>query len=470
MQQTLESVIAGLVRQLEDQGSHPETISNYRIVCNSIILFCRQHCTDNEILFSSELLDQYLKHTEQCYRDGSVSKGYSRFKKRIVRMLEEYAQMGKADPSVAAGRKKYIPQNGHVALIRQVLDTNKLMKSSRSALEPVMRHFFCFIEGRGLAVSGLTDTVFFEFLDAVAEINAGSMGRTFRALRLISDFLKNQGLTGLDADLSLLKVKSAPVRVIPPYSQSELQRIVDSIDLSTPTGIRNKAILLLAFETGLRSIDIRRLKLSDIDWKKAMLHIVQSKTGSPLALPLSGMVMNAVADYILHTRPDCSRQEIFLTVRTPYRPFKDASTLRGAFEAYCRDARVQKREGRSFHSVRRSFAKELSMAGIPFPTVSQMPGHKNIDQDKPYLSYDKGKNAFCALGFSDVPVTCGRYAALRDRVCGRGRRRGMMDSRSNVWPISRPCRFFAEQPDIPFPLMMQPLFLLFSTAGSTTLT
>lgn len=386
MQQTMESIIAGLIRQLEDQGSHPETISNYRIVCNSIIRFCYQHCTNSEILFSQELLDQYLEDTEQCYRNGGVSKGYSRFKKRVVRMLGEYARIGKADPSVATSRKKYIPQDRHMTLIYQILTANKLTESSRYVLEPVMRHFFCFIDERGLTIPELTDIVFFEFLDAVSEINAGSMGRTFRALRLISDFLKKQGLAELDADLSLLKVKSAPVRVIPPYSQAELQCTIDEINISTPAGIRNKAIILLAFETGLRSVDIRRLKLSDIDWKNAMLHVVQSKTGSPLTLPLNGMVMNAIADYILHARPDCDRQEIFLTVRAPYRPFRDASTLRGAFETYCRNAGIQKREGRSFHSIRRSFATELSMAGIPLPTISQMLGHKNIDQDKPYLS------------------------------------------------------------------------------------
>lgn len=39
MQQTMKNVIAGLIRQLEDQGSHPETVSNYRIICNSIIRF-----------------------------------------------------------------------------------------------------------------------------------------------------------------------------------------------------------------------------------------------------------------------------------------------------------------------------------------------------------------------------------------------------------------------------------------------
>lgn len=149
MQQTMESVTAGLIRQLEEQGSHRETIANYRIVCNSIIRFSRQRCTDNELLFSSELLNQYLEYTEQCYRDEKISKGYVRFKKRIIRMLDEYARLGKADPSVTTDRKKYIPQNDHMLLIHQILAADRLPDSSRYVLEPPMRHFFCFIESKG---------------------------------------------------------------------------------------------------------------------------------------------------------------------------------------------------------------------------------------------------------------------------------------------------------------------------------
>lgn len=420
MQQTLENVIAGLIRQLTKQGSHRETISNYRIVCNSITRFCSQRCTDNEILFSMDLLDQYLKYAEQCYQNGEVSKGYVRFKKRVARMLGEYARMGNADTSVTARKKKYVPQGSHMILIRQILTVNRLPESSRYVLEPVMRHFFCFIEDKNLTVSELTDATFFEFLNDMSELHFGSMGRTFRALRLISEFFKEQKMAELNTDLSLLKVKSAPSRVIPPYSQEELRLAISSIDLSTPSGLRNKAIVLLAFGTGLCSIDIRRLKLSDIDWKNAMLHVVQSKTGSRLTVPINGTVMNAVADYILHARPDCDKQEVFLTVRAPFRPLKETASLRGAFEAYCLDAGVQKKRGRSFHSIRRTFATELSMSGVPLPTISQMLGHKNIDQDKPYLSYDKTKNSFCALDFSEIPVCSGRYCLISPCHAERG--------------------------------------------------
>jgi len=52
----------------------------------------------------------------------------------------------------------------------------------------------------------------------------------------------------------------------------------------------------------------------------------------------------------------------------------------------------------------------MSLAGVPLPTISQMLGHKNIEQDKPYLSYDKEQISHCSIDFSEVPIFGGRYA------------------------------------------------------------
>lgn len=64
---------------------------------------------------------------------------------------------------------------------------------------------------------------------------------------------------------------------------------------------------------------------------------------------------------------------------------------------------------RAFHSLRRSFATELSLSEVPLPIISQMLGHKNINDDKPYLSYNRTQVAFCAMDFSDVPIKNGIY-------------------------------------------------------------
>ena len=160
--------------------------------------------------------------------------------------------------------------------------------------------------------------------------------------------------------------------------------------------------MLLAFDTGLRSVDIRKLCLKDINWKKGLLYLRQSKTGAPLILPLGGKVMNAIAD---HHRSDDG------TVKGPARPMnKRHCTFTSLCDKYFRAANVDKIPGRSFHSLRRSFATELSEAGVPLETISQMLGHKSIEEDKPYLSYNREQIAFCAIGFDEIPVTNGIYA------------------------------------------------------------
>ena len=41
-----------------------------------------------------------------------------------------------------------------------------------------------------------------------------------------------------------------------------------------------------------------------------------------------------------------------------------------------------------------------------------MMGHRTINEDKPYITHDKGKISFVAMDFSDVPITAGLYAKV----------------------------------------------------------
>lgn len=189
--------------------------------------------------------------------------------------------------------------------------------------------------------------------------------------------------------------------------------MLETVDRNTVTGLRDYAILLLGFQTGLRGVDIRGLRLSDIDWRNGKIKVCQSKTAEPLILPLGGEVMNAVADYILKGRPETDCDEIFLTTKGPVRPLdRRRYPLSCLIRKYSRKANVEMIPGRSFHSIRRAFATELSMAGVPLDTISQLLGHKSIEEDKPYLSYNRDQIAFCAMGFEDIPLQKGLYAQI----------------------------------------------------------
>lgn len=400
-----------LLQSIRLYGIKETSMGQYETVCKKIVRFSLEH---GSCIYYQGLKTDYDAFIDSRIDDESICYEYGRFQHRVIRMMASLAETGKIDFSGCFNPpRKYVTSDKSKELIGKVLDYHSLKGESRNEMSTVMRHFFKYAGDKTETDDvKVTDALLMGFFtEELPKTNKGSMGRSLRAIKYLSVYLKNNGNTDLLLDFTQLNARGHHVRMIPPYSQDEIARAVSSIDTTTPGGLRDYAIMLLAFDTGLRSVDIRTLCLGDIGWDKGLLYLTQSKTDAPLALPLSGKVMNAIADYILTGRPECSYNEIFLTVKGPIRPM---DKRHGAFSSLCdkyfNAANVDKVSGRSFHSLRRSFATELSEAGVPIETISQLLGHKSIKEDRPYLSYNREQIAFCATGFDEIPVTNGIYA------------------------------------------------------------
>lgn len=407
---SIQAVVNGMISQLEGSGVSPSTVAIYRDdLCASIIKYCMEQGAG---IYSEQTLELYLDRYREKVASGKTSQMRFSYVLRTVRLLKSYAETGHTDFSRTKAVSKYDPSPKYWALADQLLEENQVANGSRTYLHYYMRHFFCFLERNNLSLSDITDETFFQFIDSVSEINKGSIGQVLRALNFISSHLKENGIAKLQMNLSLLPIKRLPIRIIAPFSQEEIERIISIIDASTPTGMRDKAVILLAFHTGLRAGDIIRLKRKDIDWKSGTISVVQQKTKQPLELPLTGNVMNAIADYILKARPETSVDEIFLTTRAPAKPFSRGNSLCYVLEKYCQAAGVKKVRMRSFHSLRRAFATELSMQGVPLGEISEMLGHRCIESGKSYLSYNGSQISLCAADFNEIPLTTGIYSGL----------------------------------------------------------
>ena len=134
-------------------------------------------------------------------------------------------------------------------------------------------------------------------------------------------------------------------------------------------------MVLLAVSTGLRCCDIVALRLDEIDWRRDEIGLVQAKTSMPLALPLSALAGNAVAEWILHGRPDCDAPEVFVRLNAPFVKLENStgSTLmrrrlsRAGIDHVAHD-------GKSFHALRRTAGTRLIESGAGLPLAAQIPG------------------------------------------------------------------------------------------------
>ena len=115
----------------------------------------------------------------------------------------------------------------------------------------------------------------------------------------------------------------------PRLAWEDVRRMIDAIDVTAPSGIRDRALLLLLATTGLRNKELRSLELQDIHWRAAEVFVRRTKAGRDRIVPLLQEAGEALADYVLHARPKINSQRVFLSYAPPVGPFKSSSPFRG---------------------------------------------------------------------------------------------------------------------------------------------
>ena len=405
--ESLKPLTEKLLEEVRNYGILEASMEQYEVVCRSIVSFAEEN---GMTLYSPGVLEDFRKKQDVRFQSGEICREYRRFQNRVCRMLSSLAEEGRIDFSREKCKNVKYPVPEEIStLIEDVLNAYPITEKTKSDLRAPIRHLFWYAIERGVPCRRIDDTLVMEFiLNEIPASNSGSTGRTLRCVKYVTEYLKANGNASIHHDYRLLTLKNDHRRIIPAFSEEEISDIAGAVDINTPLGKRDYAIILLAYCSGLRGADIVLLKLSDIDWRGQKIRVSQSKTHSPIIAELNGPTMNALADYVLEARPSCEALEVFVTVKAPYRGL--SSGFASMIDKYCAKASVAKIPFRAFHSLRRSFETVMVSKGVPIETASRMMGHKTIAEEKPYITHDKEKAAFVAMDFSNVPIRAGIYA------------------------------------------------------------
>src|SRR6266536_2343424 len=79
---------------------------------------------------------------------------------------------------------------------------------------------------------------------------------------------------------------------------SEVQRLLAATEGGTHRDVRNRTILLLLAVYGLRSGEVRALRLTDVDWTRRILRVQRSKTARVQEYPLTATMAQTLACYL----------------------------------------------------------------------------------------------------------------------------------------------------------------------------
>ena len=191
-------------------------------------------------------------------------------------------------------------------------------------------------------------------------------------------------------------------KIIEVYDEQECLSIKEVLSKDVLSK-RDLAICKLMMETGLRGVDVCKIKLTDIDWDKDIIQVVQDKTKRPLNIPLRSSYGNAIVNYILNERPDSDSEYLFLRSLAPFEKLNGTAAIHRILKEMEEKAGIRK-NGRIIGSrmTRHNAASTMLRSGVPMAEISAALGHKDPNIVMVYLSTDKETLASCTLSLPPV--------------------------------------------------------------------
>lgn len=165
-----------------------------------------------------------------------------------------------------------------------------------------------------------------------------------------------------------------------------VQDIVDATAGNRPIAIRDHAILMLLAVYGVRSREVARLQLSDIDWPRETILFTRAKLGGSHSFPLRPSVGAAIVRYLKEVRPKSSCREVFLTMRAPICPLSGGAMWAVAGRQLRRRVPSIKHHGP--HSLRHACATRLINEGLSLKEVGDHLGQRDLEATRIYAKVD----------------------------------------------------------------------------------
>ena len=387
-------------QQLIDYGFTESSIRHYTSEGLTVIL--RRHYEVGTELYSKAITDTLVSTKRKYYEEGKTSRQSYQNLRKASYLIESMHKNGSITLEKIPNWNLRIPKKEFTKVLANFCDYMKkehiIYESSFSTLYSTVRQFLFGLEDDGiLSAKQLTPINVNYCITKLAANYPSGAGNLLYAVRLFLSYLFNTGIIDLDLSRALPETAATKKTFHEPFTDNEVKSLLAAPDQSTAIGKRDYAIMLLAVQTGLRAIDIVRMKRENIDWRTRTIHLVQHKTNVALSLPLHIESGNAIAEYLLNHRPDCELPYIFICHTGQFRPLKSRSASAMISRYMCRIGLYDPQKRHGFHSFRRTFGTVLLKKEITMELIQQLLGHTQMNSMKPYLSVEEEGLKRCAL-------------------------------------------------------------------------
>ncbi|MGM0565782.1 MAG: site-specific tyrosine recombinase XerD [Bacteroidota bacterium] len=243
-----------------------------------------------------------------------------------------------------------------------------------------------FLEAEGIKKSPqqIDKAVLYDFLKWISEtgISEATQARILSGVKSFFDFMITESAIEVNPVADVTPPKLA--RKIPDtLNESEIESIIESIDLSTPSGQRNRAIIELLYGCGLRVSELIDLKISNV-FMDEMYLMAEGKGNKERLIPFGKAAKKQLQIYLedirVHIPVKAKAGDIvFLNNRgNPLSRVMIFQIVKGQAE------KAGIRKSISPHTFRHSFATHLIENGADLILVKELLGHVSVTTTEIY--------------------------------------------------------------------------------------
>ena len=245
------------------------------------------------------------------------------------------------------------------------------------------------IRKKVIAPTNVTQQDLVDFLEFITELgmSAYTQARMVSGLKAFFKFLIYEEVITKDPS-ALIEAPKLGRKLPDTLDLPEIDQLFEAIDLSTPEGQRNRAMLETLYSSGLRVSELTELKISNIHDDVGFLRIV-GKGSKERLVPVGKSALKYMKIFRDQVRVHINVQKgfddtLFLTKRG-----KPISRVMVFMIIKDLAAKIGLKKNISPHTFRHSFATHLIEGGADLRAVQEMLGHESITTTEIYTHLDR---------------------------------------------------------------------------------
>ena len=252
-----------------------------------------------------------------------------------------------------------------------------------------LQPFVQFVETQGLELKDFSRRYLRSYLAWLSTSARGdskgyarvSVARKMVVLRAFYRYLTQQGVV---ENNPIPKGRSFNIKVgkkLPTFlGRGETVRLLDAVDVSSPSGIRDRAILEMLYSTGMRLSEISGLDQQDLDLAQGTIRVTGKGSKERIVL-MGGPAVEWVSHYLSTARSQLlagaeqGRGDAAALLLNRYGARLSGRTIQKLVAKYA--AQAATRPGVHPHTLRHSFATHLMEGGADLRIVQELMGHSS---------------------------------------------------------------------------------------------